>query len=42
MAGKIKNCPNCGKLYAEIGRKMCPDCYDKELEKERRCHSLRP
>jgi uncharacterized OB-fold protein len=34
MAGKIKNCPNCGKLYAEIGRKMCPDCYDKELEKE--------
>ena len=34
MAGKIKNCPVCGKLYSEIGRKMCPDCYEKQLDKE--------
>ena len=34
MAGKIKNCPVCGKLYAEMGRKMCPDCYEKYQEKE--------
>lgn len=35
MAGKIKNCPVCGKLYAEIGRKMCPDCFAKEQDKEK-------
>ena len=34
MAGKIKNCPVCGKLYNEMGRKMCPDCFDKQLKKE--------
>ena len=34
MAGKIKNCPVCGKLYSEIGRKMCPDCYDQQQDKE--------
>ena len=34
MAGKLKNCPYCGKLYAEIGRKMCPDCLEKEREME--------
>lgn len=35
MAGKIKNCPICGKLYADMGRKMCPDCFAKEQEKEK-------
>jgi len=34
MAGKLKNCPYCGKLYAEIGRKMCPDCLEKERQME--------
>lgn len=33
MAGKIKNCQYCGKLYAEIGRGMCPDCLAKENKK---------
>ncbi|MBP3722933.1 MAG: flagellar protein [Selenomonadaceae bacterium] len=33
MAGKIKNCQYCGKLYAEIGRGMCPDCLAKEDKK---------
>ena len=35
MAGKIKNCSVCGKLYAEIGHKMCEDCYAKEQVKEK-------
>ena len=34
MAGKIKNCPVCGKLYSEIGHKMCPECFAKEQDKE--------
>lgn len=33
MAGKIKNCQYCGKLYAEIGNGMCPDCLEKENAK---------
>ena len=33
MAGKIKNCQYCGKLYAEIGHGMCPDCLEKENKK---------
>ena len=35
MAGKIKNCPVCGKLFAAMGRKMCPDCLAKEQDKEK-------
>lgn len=35
MAGKIKNCPMCGKLFNDTGHKVCMDCYDKILEKER-------
>lgn len=35
MAGKIKNCPMCGKLFSDTGHKVCMDCYDKILEKER-------
>ncbi len=31
---EIKNCPGCGKLYMEIGRKLCADCYDQELRDE--------
>ena len=33
--GNIKNCPRCGKLYVEVGQKMCHDCYEKELEDEK-------
>lgn len=32
--GNIKNCPRCGKLYVEVGQRMCHDCYEKELEDE--------
>ncbi|SDP28716.1 flagellar protein [Selenomonas ruminantium] len=35
MAGKIKNCPVCGKLFSDTGHGCCMDCYDKILEKER-------
>ncbi|SHK70569.1 hypothetical protein SAMN05216582_11356 [Selenomonas ruminantium] len=35
MAGKIKNCPVCGKLFNDTGHGCCLDCYDKILEKER-------
>ena len=35
MMGKVKNCPVCGKIYQEIGQKMCRDCYNKMLDKER-------
>ncbi len=34
MAGKIKNCPMCGKLFSDTGHKVCMDCYEKILEKE--------
>ena len=34
MAGKIKNCPMCGKLFADTGHRVCMDCYEKILEKE--------
>lgn len=33
MAGKLKNCQYCGKLYNEIGNGMCPSCVDKENKK---------
>lgn len=35
MAGKIKNCPMCGKLFNDTGHGCCMDCYEKILEKER-------
>lgn len=35
MAGKIKNCPVCGKLFSDLGHGCCPTCYEKVLEKER-------
>ena len=34
MAGKIKNCPMCGKLFNDTGRKVCMDCYQQILDKE--------
>ncbi len=33
--GNIKNCPRCGKLYVEVGQKMCHVCYEKELADEK-------
>ena len=30
--GKVKNCPKCGKIYLEIGHKMCIDCYQETLQ----------
>lgn len=35
---QLKNCPECGKLYLEVGQKMCPKCYDVELEQEQIVH----
>ena len=35
MAGKLKNCPVCGKLFAaDATQRMCRDCFIKEQEKE--------
>ena len=31
-----KNCPHCGKLYLEVGHKMCLDCFTVEQEMEQR------
>lgn len=30
MAGKLKNCPECGKLFMDMGAKMCRDCLDHQ------------
>ena len=32
MAGKLKNCPECGKLFMDMGVRICRDCMDKEEE----------
>lgn len=34
MAGKLKNCPICGKLYMDTGLHVCRDCYDKREKME--------
>ena len=34
MSGKVKNCPRCGKLFADYGAHICRDCEDKERELE--------
>ena len=35
MAGKLRNCPVCGKLFtADAATRMCRDCFIKEQEKE--------
>ncbi len=31
---KVKNCPLCGQIYVETGRKMCRDCYVRQEEME--------
>ena len=31
---KIRNCSECGKLYADSGLGMCRDCYRQEEENE--------
>ena len=32
MAGKLKNCPECGKLFMDMGSRICRDCLEKEEE----------
>lgn len=34
MAGKIKNCPMCGRLFSDNGMHVCMNCYRKVQEKE--------
>ena len=34
MSGKLKNCPICGKIFADFGAHVCPDCFDKLQAKE--------
>ena len=35
MAGKMKNCSGCGKLFvATEGRRFCPNCMEKEQKIE--------
>ena len=35
MAGKLRNCPVCGKLFAaDAATRMCRECFIKEQEKE--------
>jgi flagellar operon protein (TIGR03826 family) len=28
----IRNCPQCGKIFAYLGRNLCPACIEKEEE----------
>ena len=32
MAGKLKNCPECGKLFMDMGSRICRDCLEREDE----------
>lgn len=35
MAGKMRNCAGCGKLFVALeGKKFCPDCREKEYKLE--------
>ncbi len=35
MAGKMRNCAGCGKIFVAMeGRKFCPDCMEKEYQLE--------
>lgn len=36
MPGKLKNCPRCGRLFMDMGKKICEVCIEKELEDEDR------
>lgn len=30
MANKLKNCPECGRIFIDTGVGMCRDCLDKQ------------
>ncbi|MBQ7515028.1 MAG: flagellar protein [Schwartzia sp.] len=30
MANKLKNCPECGRIYVDTGVGLCRDCFEKE------------
>ena len=32
--GKLKNCPICGRLFSDLGRGVCPSCFDQQEEKK--------
>ena len=32
MANKLKNCPECGRIFVDTGIGICRDCYEKEEE----------
>ena len=34
MAGTLKNCPRCGKLFMDMGHKICPACIEAEQADE--------
>ncbi|WP_196595400.1 flagellar protein [Pectinatus frisingensis] len=34
MANKMKNCPECGRLFIDTGAGMCSDCVAEEEKKE--------
>lgn len=27
---EVRNCPRCGKMFVFVGRKICPDCREKD------------
>lgn len=29
---ELRNCPECGKLFAYVSRNLCPECIEKEEE----------
>lgn len=29
---ELRNCPQCGRVFAYVGRNLCPRCMDKEEE----------
>ena len=33
---KLRNCPICGKLFTDAGLGICPRCYDKRREEEKK------
>ncbi|MGE5579862.1 MAG: MerR family transcriptional regulator [Bacillota bacterium] len=36
MAGNIRNCRRCGRLFVFVGGPVCPDCLAKEEEQYRK------
>ena len=33
---KLKNCPECGKLFVDNPSQICPECYAREQEDEQK------